>query len=169
MFVIDFEASGLNHLSYPIQVGVCGADSEYSAYIRPEDSWTYWNDDSQDIHNIPRPLLFDIGKPAKQVAEELNEFLGDHVAYCDGGTYDIHWGNALYEATGVERSWRYGNICKYAADAVGAVSIYDASGGVPWHVIKDKLAEQQDLVQHDALNDARMIRQAAILIMNNYL
>lgn len=166
MFVIDFEASSLAHNSYPIQVAVCNANDSYSAYLRPQDNWTDWNQSSQDIHNIPRQLLFDVGKPVQQVAEELDAFIGKEIAYCDGGIYDIHWANTLYEAAGMTKSWYYGDVVQYALQ--GQNRSVQMATGMTWFDFKNHVAEKLELKQHDALNDVKIIRNMAVLLQNGY-
>lgn len=166
MFVIDFESSGLGHNSYPIQVAVCNQSESYSAYIRPEEDWNDWCMAAQDVHNIPRSLLFDVGLPAKQVAKELNEFIGNEIAYCDGGIYDIQWGNELYRAVKMDKSWYYGDVVSYALQ--GQERSVIRAVGLPWSVFKQKIAKQLNLREHDALNDAKIIRLAAVKLQNDF-
>ena len=166
MFVIDFEASGLGHNSYTIQVAVCNQSESYSAYIRPEDNWTHWSVDSQEIHNIPRTLLLDVGLPARQVAKELNDFVCKEIAYCDGGIYDIGWTNTLYEAAKIDKSWYYGDVVSYALQGQER-SVMNAVG-MPWYQYKQQIAAQLKLKEHDALNDVKIIRHAAVSLQNNY-
>lgn len=166
MFVIDFEASGLEANSYPIQVAVYNGKDSYDAYIRPADDWTHWNIDSQNIHNIPRTLLIDVGKPIKQVANDLNEFIGDITVYCDGGIYDIGWANALYESAQIKRSWLIGDVVSHAMRGQER-SVLRATGK-HWFQLKRDIGEQYNMREHDALNDAKIIRQAAIQLQNAY-
>lgn len=166
MFVIDFEASSLSGQSYPIQVAVYNGEDSYSAFIRPDDTWTEWNMSSQAIHNIPRALLFDVGKPAVQVAEELNDFIGKEIAYCDGGIYDIHWANALHEAAQVPKTWYYGDVVSYALQ--GQERNVVLATGMTWFEFKQHTADKLKLKQHDALNDVKIIRHMAMSIKNDY-
>ena len=131
MIIIDFEASGLNlQFSYPIQVAAIKPDgSYYDSYIKPATNWTYWDHNSQEVHNIPRTLLHDVGRPIRQVANELNEFIGDEIAYCDGGIYDIHWATALYQAANINASWQYGNIICHITDG----QLIDDIIGMSWY------------------------------------
>lgn len=162
MFVIDFEASSLRNNSYPIQVAICNSSDSYSAYIRPEDHWTDWHMDSQAIHSIPRPMLFDVGKSPTQVAKEVNDFLGDEIAYCDGGIYDIHWANVLYEAAAITKSWCYGDVVSYALE--GQNRSVQMATGMTWFDLKQHTADKLQLKQHDALNDVQIIWNMAMLL-----
>jgi thiamine pyrophosphate-dependent acetolactate synthase large subunit-like protein len=162
--IIDFEASSLAHNSYPIQVGVVMHDgSEYMAYIKPTpETWTDWNPQSQDIHNIPRQLLIDIGKEPEVVAAELNEFIGDKSVACDGHLYDQMWATTLYDATSIERTWSLDSISKYG------VLMHP---GVSWSRYKEFYASDDylSLTEHDALDDAKLIRHLIKLGRNDQL
>lgn len=98
---LDFEASGLDPQSYPIQVGwTASYTSADCIYIRPVESWTYWSLEAEAIHGLPPRLLSDVGRPVAEVAERLNQALEGQTVYCDGLPWDRHWLDRLFEAGG---------------------------------------------------------------------
>lgn len=104
--IIDFEASGLDENSYPIEVGVAFEDgSTYVSLIRPEDSWVYWNPESEKVHNIPRDKLFHEGTDAKSVAEELNRLLDGKTVLSDAKDHDEFWADVMFNAAGISKKF----------------------------------------------------------------
>lgn len=109
--VIDFEASSLEHGSYPIEVGVAicdqagGAMRCWSALIRPTGSWSmggHWSKASQRIHGITREELAD-GMAVREAMQQLNTLLSPvGAALYDGGEYDLYWLARLADAARIE-------------------------------------------------------------------
>jgi hypothetical protein len=125
LHVIDFEASSLDVMGYPIEVGVAqwGALGEpirgWSTLIRPTDDWTrngHWSSSSAKVHGLRgRDLLAD-GWAPERVARSLNDMLGPQgIAWCDGGPYDAHWMRALFRAAGVEPRFILGDWHRLAS------------------------------------------------------
>lgn len=105
---VDFEASGLDLIhSYPIQVAWSQSDGSIeSYYIRPVDTWTYWDNQAEiEVHEISRDYLFQVGKDVKWVAERMNAALTGRVACWDGGQWDRFWCDRLFVAAGRERNF----------------------------------------------------------------
>lgn len=95
---LDYEASGLERGSYPIQIGWCNENGVgESHYIIPKDEWIYWDFYAQQaIHGISRNTLFTKGKPIEIVIDLMEKALVDHEVYCDGGSHDKYWHQQLY-------------------------------------------------------------------------
>jgi len=94
----DYEASGLDAESYPIQVAWCDVNGVgESHYIIPKDEWTYWDFHAQrDVHHISRSMLYEQGKPVEIIIELMEKALMCRDVYCDGGHLDEHWHEQLY-------------------------------------------------------------------------
>lgn len=105
---IDFEASGLDPESYPVEVAWSGPDGTVTSYlIRPEPSWTYWDPNAADIHGLSRERLDAEGLPAEIVAYRLNAALAAvGVAYSDASAFDGFWCETLLEAAGLMPEFR---------------------------------------------------------------
>ena len=95
---LDFEATGLHKLSYPIQV-VCGGtlDDVEDWYIRPAKGWTFWSLEAEEMHRLSRELLAEVGRPAREVAERMNAVLAGKVVYADGLPWDNFWLDELFQ------------------------------------------------------------------------
>lgn len=101
IYFVDFEASGIAPDSYPIEIAVVSADSQYQALIRPVHYWEHWSHDAQDMHGISRKDLLELGTDTHALALELNRLLpGAEV--CSDSPQDVFWLDTLYEAAGIE-------------------------------------------------------------------
>lgn len=100
---MDFEASGLDkQKSYPIEVAWSNTDGSIESYlIRPEPSWTYWDNLVEvEIHGISREQLFDEGLSAEWVVGRMRGKLKDQAVYVDGGEMDMFWCQRLFQYKG---------------------------------------------------------------------
>lgn len=115
-YFLDFEASGLHPDSYPIEVGVYGGNGRnspsYDSLIVPVSYWEYWNFDSQDVHKIERPTLFEQGRIVAEVTADLNRLYEGQVLWADSA-YDAMWMGILYEASPHEPTFTVDNIYRY--------------------------------------------------------
>ena len=83
--IIDIEASGFAAQGYPIEIGIALASGDtYCTLIRPEPEWTYWDDQAEAVHRVPRDILDLYGKSVHDVARQINDLLSGQVAYSDG-------------------------------------------------------------------------------------
>jgi len=105
VWVIDFEASGLDDDSYPIEVGLVGDNFEYQALIRPDSDWNFWDDFAAETHGISQPELLSNGLPCSKVSNDLNVFLGSSQVFCDSLPWDKFWLSRLYEGSGIQPSF----------------------------------------------------------------
>ncbi|MFA5491291.1 MAG: hypothetical protein WC284_19090 [Candidimonas sp.] len=113
-YFIDFEASALHKLSYPIEVGIACLDMEdlsitsKSWLIRPTKLWIdqwVWMPESAAIHNIPFETLLKNGHEPLEVVEQINEFVDSKTVYSDAHRYDGDWHMKLIDAANVEASF----------------------------------------------------------------
>ncbi|WP_221893826.1 hypothetical protein [Bathymodiolus japonicus methanotrophic gill symbiont] len=61
--------------------------------------------EAEQVHHINRDILQTRGKPARQVATEVNEFLQGEIVYSDGWVVDKPWLIELYTAAGIGHSF----------------------------------------------------------------
>ena len=123
--MIDFEASSLDHDSYPIEAGIAlwSAPGQpvrgWSALIRPHGEWSrlgHWSPASAKIHGINGADLHAQGLPPAQLAATLNQILAPAgIAWCDGGPYDAHWCGALFKAARAAPAFVLGDWGRLAA------------------------------------------------------
>lgn len=108
-FFIDFEASGLDPTSYPIEIGIVGCDgSRFETLIKPAKHWNYWSRDAEDIHGIIRERLQD-GMGVLKLAKQLNERYAGKTLWADSG-YDRFWMGVLFAEAGLEPAFTLGNL-----------------------------------------------------------
>ena len=116
--IIDIEASGFGRDSYPIEVGLVLPDGETHCHIiRPDDSWTHWDQSAEAVHGIRRSLLLEKGLPPNQVAAELNRLLAGNKVYTDAWSYDISWLGKLYDLCGLPQLFRLESLRMLMSEA----------------------------------------------------
>lgn len=151
MIILDVEASGLHEDSYPIQIAWINTDTdeEDSFYIKPEEDWTYWDINAEDIHNIPRKLLDDVGLPVDLAVKRLITGVGKDVdIFTDAPDFDGFWLGRLFNSVLMDpevkiRLHTVYEVCKYQED---------------FYALQEIMHNQER--PHDALEDCRMIWDA---------
>ena len=152
MWVIDFEASGLSRLSYPIEVGLTNGCTDYQALIKPMRHWNYWSDEAESVHKISRTQIQRKGIEPAQVAQELNHRLSGKVAYCDSVQWDGFWCNILYADNAIHCKFEIRDISELITDSDEKLSTFLAE--------RAKLEQSGQVTLHRALDDAKIIRTA---------
>ena len=148
--IIDIEASGFSSYSYPIEVGVVLSDgTKYCSLILPLDSWTHWDLNAEQAHGISRKQLAAFGKPPRQVAQELNELIGEETAYSDGWVVDKPWLIRLFHAAGIDMCFRLSPL----------ELILSEQQMTQWHTTKNRLFNTSHDERHRASHDAWVIQQ----------
>ena len=148
--IIDVEASGFGHDSYPIEIGLAMEDgAKYCSLLSPAEDWTHWDDEAENVHRIPRDILETHGKPLMEVANELNELLRGKTIYTDGWVVDKPWIMKLYNQCNVEPEFFTSSLEMILSEEQMSV----------WHETKDNLLAEMDLKRHRASNDAYIIQQ----------
>lgn len=149
MIIIDIEASGLASESYPIQIALyeTSSGSFENHYIKPVDEWTHWCVDAEDIHNIPRSLLSDIGISTHESVERVMAFMKEHketIMYSDAPDFDGFWLNRLFKVE------KIGNTDIQIANVLSLCNYME------------EITQLMDLMRsqersHDALDDCKQI------------
>ncbi|MCB1756209.1 MAG: hypothetical protein KDJ38_11835 [Gammaproteobacteria bacterium] len=148
--IIDVEASGFGSRSYPIEVGFITPEGErYCSLIQPQPDWTHWDPRAEAIHNISRETLLATGRPAHEVANELNEQLQNTTAYSDGWVVDSPWLNALFAAAGLEMQFTLSPI----------EAILKEQDLARWDDTKARITLEQTIDRHRASHDAFLIQK----------
>ena len=151
--IIDVEASGFGPASYPIEIGLVLPDgSSYCSLLRPEPDWTHWDASAEKVHGLTRETLLKHGRPAQEVARELNERLHGQTIFCDAWYHDFNWLGRLYGAVEMHQAFRLEDIRTVLNEAEANV----------WHATKLGVIEDLQLTRHRASNDARVL-QATLL------
>lgn len=153
MWVIDFEASGLSKLSYPIEVGLTNGHIEYQALIRPLAHWEYWSEEAQSIHNITRNLLVEEGDFSEVVAKQLNHFLTGETVYCDSAHWDGYWCNVLFSDNAISQKFCIADVQELLAAPDASVEVFLEQ--------KHLLEDSDEYRVHRALDDAKILWRSA--------
>lgn len=104
---IDFEASGLDRHSWPIEIGAAWIEGEglgrtvqvWSSLIRPERHWpmSCWSEHSAAVHGIPLDELRRAPR-AEEVAREFLRLAGGSVIVSDAPEFDGRWLGRLLDS-----------------------------------------------------------------------
>jgi len=147
--IIDVEASSFGAGSYPIEVGVAMPEgNNYCRLIRPEPSWTHWDEETEKVHGITRDILEQHGKPAVVVAEELNRLLDGEVVYSDGWGYDQTWLSLLFHQADL--------IQRFTLEPLTAIMSDNQMR--MWERTKWVVIREFNLQRHRASSDAKILQ-----------
>lgn len=149
-YIIDVEASGFGPHSYPIEVGVAlEPERKFCSLIAPEPGWTHWDDSAEKIHRVPRDVLETHGRPAVEVANSLNELLGNATVYSDGWVVDQPWLIQLFSCARVRQRFSISPLELILSEHQMAV----------WHAVKADVTRELALMRHRASFDAMIIQE----------
>jgi hypothetical protein len=152
--IIDIEASGFGAHSYPIEIGVVKADgSRYCSLIAPQVDWEHWSAQAESIHKISRQMIQEKGKPARQVCEELNRFLGSQSAYSDAWVHDSPWLTRLF--------WAGRSNPEFHMSPIEIITTEEQL--LIWDETKQLLTNQLKIHRHRASADAFLIQQTWLM------
>lgn len=97
----DIETSGLQYLSYPIEIGWAWVEGTHvearSILIKPTQEWlswkTSWNEEAEQLHGISREQLLTTGLEPSEACELLNRELREAEIAFDTGpaAHDARW------------------------------------------------------------------------------
>lgn len=151
--MLDIEASGFGHDSYPIEVGAVLPDGQaYCSLIRPAPTWTHWDPAAERVHRIDRATVIRHGRDPVEVATQLNERLNGLTVYCDGWAHDYSWLGLLFDAAGLSPSFRLENLRALLTDQEAAF----------WAILKQQVTQEMRLQRHRASSDARILQHTLI-------
>jgi hypothetical protein len=151
VIAIDFEASALVN-GYPISVGVAGADGRmFHAIIKPVPEWSSlkWFEDGVRIHGYTQAHLKTYGRPAAEIATEMNRLLGNETVYSDAPSFDARWCQALFKAAGLEPAFRFS-----PEDVDVGLSFLATDVGIGNTSIEAVNRLRRSMATHNALRDA---------------
>lgn len=148
---IDFEASSLDLIeSYPIEVGICMPNGEtHSWLIKPHVLWKDWSGKAAKIHGISRDELEQSGTDCLEVANALNDLLGDTFVYCDAWTFDSFWLHRLFKTSRLKHSFQIESIS----------ALLDDTQIERWQDVHNQTIEAMAMERHRASNDALILHE----------
>jgi len=155
--IIDIEASGFGHNSYPIEIGVILENSQTHCFlIKPEPDWQHWDNDGEALHGISRETLLEHGHSTKEVGDFLNELLIGKTIYSDGWSYDQTWLHVLYESIEKTPLFRIEALTR----------LLNESQMNQWDNMKLKLLKRHNVIRHRATNDAILLQKTYAALMD---
>lgn len=108
--IVDFEASGLNQDSWPVEIGwavigdYCVLDSG-STIVRPELDWNHkgWDPEAEKLHGMSLASIVREGMSAADAWHTFHAKLdGVDTIFCDAPMYDRFWCRRLARAAKCE-------------------------------------------------------------------
>jgi hypothetical protein len=98
---IDFEASSLSIISYPIEIAWNNQNGDIQSYlINPKNipDWDDWDDEAERVHGIPRAELLKNGLHPIEVCKTLLPEVDGKIIYTDAPDFDKNWFLKLLKA-----------------------------------------------------------------------
>jgi len=168
---LDFEASSLAKLSYPIEVAWVFEDGKSESHLlKPLPAWTDWDERAAAIHGISREALAADGEPVAAVAQRLLATMEGHVVYASSPSWDGKWLSVLLRGAGLPRhALRLKDTDEAQLDIVREV-LRDRLPPTEWEatakalIARVRRAAEADPIAHRALADAQHERQIWLAI-----
>lgn len=152
MWIIEYEASGIDKQSYPLYVGIFNGTDSYYSTIKPLPEWTHWDYSSQAIHHLKRLDLVQSGKSPPEVAQSLNHKLVGETVYCDSDYWDDYWNKRLFDGAGLQAGFEIRDLRALFEREPELISEF--------YRLKHSLPGSMSLTLHHALDDAKIIWHA---------
>lgn len=153
--IIDIEASGFGRGSYPIEVGFALEDGKTHCFlIKPDESWTHWDERAEEIHGISREQLLNEGLPVREVAEELNKLLSRETLYTDAWGFDSSWLGRLFDCAEIIQRFRLETINK----------LLDEDEQNSWADHKANSVDELGVALHRADNDVKILQHTFLKV-----
>ncbi|AZZ95040.1 hypothetical protein EUZ85_00830 [Hahella sp. KA22] len=147
--IIDVEASGSGRGSYPIEVGFIRADGfSYCSLIKPQPTWTDWDESAQQAHGVSRQTLAARGKDVRDVARDLNAQLAGQTIYSDAWGQDFAWLSLLFAEAGVPMEFKVEPLSMLMSETQKSV----------WGATRARVEQMLGLPRHRASGDARILQ-----------
>ena len=153
--IIDLEASGFGRGSYPIEVGIALENRDILSFlIKPEDDWTHWSEEAEEIHGISREQLQREGMSIEEIALKLNELLRGQILYSDAWSFDSSWIGRLFDSAGIVQRFRIETINKLLKPEQVEF----------WHPTKEAVLKELGLKAHRAAIDVQVLQETYVRI-----
>ncbi|MCM2973176.1 3'-5' exonuclease [Larsenimonas suaedae] len=148
--ILDVEASGFGRGSYPIEIGIARADASTCAFlIQPCAEWTHWDPKAELLHGISRERLMREGYPVRDVAQWLNDELGDcRLAYSDSWGFDNTWVSLLFDCASLLPRFRLESLRR----------LLNEQQLERWMSTKEAMIDSASIRRHRAGEDARLLQ-----------
>ena len=121
----------------------------HSFLIRPEEDWTHWSDEAEQIHGISREQLLEEGQDIQSIAYQMNELLRGQTLYSDAWSFDSSWIGRLYDSAGIVQRFRIETINKLLSPRQVEF----------WHPTKEDVLQDLGVRAHRAANDVQVLQE----------
>jgi hypothetical protein len=157
--IVDVEASGFGSASYPIEVGlVLPTGRSYCSLITPALGWRHWDAGAERVHGVSRDALLRHGRPAHEVAREMNGLLRGMIVYCDSWYHDFTWLSRLFDAGDSAQAFQLEDIR----------SLLTQKQADNWRATKTQLINELQLDRHRASNDAQVLQSTLLRVKQQF-
>ncbi|HSH87736.1 MAG: hypothetical protein ACAH08_01435 [Methylophilus sp.] len=147
--ILDIEASGFGVGSYPIEIGYADASgATWSAQVQPQADWLHWDHQAEKLHQQSRQELVQHGQTPHAIATYLNLTFTGQTLYTDGWYQDFVWLHSLYEAAGMNPSFKLEDLSVLLTTEQQSV----------WHDTKQSIRDTFALPEHRAAMDAKVLQ-----------
>lgn len=152
--VLDVEASGLGHSSYPVEVAYASSSGrEESYFIKPTSYWLEhgeWDENAERLHGLSHQQLLQQGDNIVSVALQLNKYLCGKLVMCHDLTFDGFWLTQLFKAANTSVTFHLIDLSE----------LFDFWGEEKAHLYKEEYGKTLNTNEHRALPDAKRFVEA---------
>ena len=150
---LDFEASGLDTNSYPIEVAWSLPTEEVKCYlIKPTRDWVkgaVWNKAAEALHGISYASLEREGQDPTWLCQQMNSQLNKQTVFCDGLSYDLVWLKRLFGVSGDSPTFKLKSMQDYCFDL--------GLGARQYEILSSKARKRAGGKRHRADTDVRYL------------
>ncbi|ATD04704.1 hypothetical protein PTE01_25370 [Pseudoalteromonas tetraodonis GFC] len=147
--MIDVEASGLRHSSYPVEVAFASSTAAQANFlIKPTSEWLEkgeWDKNAEKLHGLSQQQLLQHGDNIVNVAQQLNKYLCGKLVLCNDLTYDGAWLSQLFKAANTSVTFHLMDLS----------ALFDFWGEQKTKVFKEEYGKTLNTNEHRALPDAK--------------
>lgn len=152
--MLDVEASGLGHSSYPVEVAYASSTGEHADFlIKPTTEWLEkgeWDNNAERLHGLSQQQLLEQGDNIVNVAQQLNKYLCGKLVLCNDLTFDGFWLSQLFKAANISVAFHLTDLS----------ALFDYWGEQKAHLFKEEYGKTLNTNEHRALPDAKRFVKA---------
>lgn len=120
--------------------------------MQPRKDWTFWDENAERVHRIPRDILEAHGRPIEEVAHDLNKNVDTETVFSDGWEVDSPWLSQLYERARVPCQFHFSALDFILSEEQMEI----------WHEAKDRVIAEMEIKRHRASLDALVIQETFV-------
>jgi DNA polymerase III alpha subunit (gram-positive type) len=152
--MLDVEASGLGHSSYPVEVAFASSTGAQANFlIKPTTDWLEkgeWDKSAEKLHGLSQQQLLQKGDNIVSVAQQLNKYLCSKLVLCNDLTFDGFWLTQLFQAANTSVTFHL----------IDLSDLFDFWGEEKAHLYKEEYGKTLNTNEHRALPDAKRFVKA---------